>query len=356
MKLTVQIRLLPDADTGQDAPARWSSGSTRPATGSRRSASPARRPNEFEVRKFAYREVRERFGLSSQMAQLAIKAVCDVYKRDRSKRPKFRKHAAIALRRADDELQGDRPGEPADARRASGRAVRPGELPGRADRPCQGAGRPRLAQGRQVVPAGHGRRPRRARRSRRRISSAWIWGSSTSPRTATANIQRRRPVESGPQEAQPAAEATPEAGDTKGARKKLRRVAEQGGPIPQAREPRASRSRSSRPPGARGAGIALEDLDRHPPEGHGSGWGGTQSALGLVFLRNCMPSWLTRPSWRECPVVKVDPRDTSRTCARVRPLREGQSQEPGRVRLQGVWACRLTPIRTPPGISGLWAE
>ena len=30
---------------------------------------------------FAYHEVRSRFGLSSQMAQLAIKSVCDVYRR-----------------------------------------------------------------------------------------------------------------------------------------------------------------------------------------------------------------------------------------------------------------------------------
>ncbi|MGE4196026.1 MAG: RNA-guided endonuclease InsQ/TnpB family protein [Phycisphaerales bacterium] len=54
-----------------------------------------REANQFHVRKFAYREARERFGLSSQMAQHAIKCVCDVYKRDKAKRPKFRKHAAI---------------------------------------------------------------------------------------------------------------------------------------------------------------------------------------------------------------------------------------------------------------------
>jgi IS605 OrfB family transposase len=60
-----------------------------------RPAPTQREANQFEVRKFAYKEVRERFKLSSQMAQLAIKAVCDVYRRDQSIRPRFREHAAI---------------------------------------------------------------------------------------------------------------------------------------------------------------------------------------------------------------------------------------------------------------------
>lgn len=51
--------------------------------------------NVFEARKFAYHETRERFGLSSQMAQLAIKSVCDAYKRDKAILVKFRKHAAM---------------------------------------------------------------------------------------------------------------------------------------------------------------------------------------------------------------------------------------------------------------------
>lgn len=51
--------------------------------------------NVFEARKFTYHEARERFGLSSQMAQLAIKRVCDAYKRDKTIRVEFRKHAAM---------------------------------------------------------------------------------------------------------------------------------------------------------------------------------------------------------------------------------------------------------------------
>jgi putative transposase len=52
--------------------------------------------NVFELRKLVYHEVRAKFGLSSQQAQLAIKAVSDVYKRDKSIRVVFRPHAAIA--------------------------------------------------------------------------------------------------------------------------------------------------------------------------------------------------------------------------------------------------------------------
>jgi putative transposase len=42
-----------------------------------------------------YREIRERFGLSSQMAIRAIAKVCEVYKRDRSIRPTFRPRGSI---------------------------------------------------------------------------------------------------------------------------------------------------------------------------------------------------------------------------------------------------------------------
>jgi putative transposase len=48
------------------------------------------------LRKLVYHDVRAKFGLSSQQAQLAIKAVSDVYKRDKSIRVTFCKNAAIA--------------------------------------------------------------------------------------------------------------------------------------------------------------------------------------------------------------------------------------------------------------------
>jgi IS605 OrfB family transposase len=54
-----------------------------------------RTANVYDLRRLCYREVRERFGLSSQMAQLAIKAASDAFKRDKSKRVHFKTHAAI---------------------------------------------------------------------------------------------------------------------------------------------------------------------------------------------------------------------------------------------------------------------
>jgi putative transposase len=53
----------------------------------------------FELRRPCYTEIRARFGLSSQMAQLAIKTARDAYRRDESVRPKFRKNAAVAYDR-----------------------------------------------------------------------------------------------------------------------------------------------------------------------------------------------------------------------------------------------------------------
>lgn len=95
MKLVVQIRLMPDIDQSAklravlertNEAANWIAGV----------AFQARTANVFDLRKLAYHETREKFGLSSQQAQLAIKAVSDVYKRDKAIKVSFRKHAAIA--------------------------------------------------------------------------------------------------------------------------------------------------------------------------------------------------------------------------------------------------------------------
>jgi putative transposase len=50
---------------------------------------------KFRLQKLVYRPVRQRFGLSAQMAIRAIAKVCGAYKRDRSKRPCFRPHGAM---------------------------------------------------------------------------------------------------------------------------------------------------------------------------------------------------------------------------------------------------------------------
>jgi putative transposase len=51
--------------------------------------------NKMRLQKIVYREVRERFELSAQMAIRAIAKVCEAYKRDRSKKPTFKSHGAM---------------------------------------------------------------------------------------------------------------------------------------------------------------------------------------------------------------------------------------------------------------------
>jgi putative transposase len=95
MKLVVQTQLLPDREQAAklrtvveqfNAAANFAAGV----------AFDYQTANVFELRRLCYAEIRERFSLSSQMAQLAIKTARDAYCRDKTIRPKFRKHAAIA--------------------------------------------------------------------------------------------------------------------------------------------------------------------------------------------------------------------------------------------------------------------
>lgn len=53
--------------------------------------------DKLRLQKLHYRDLRDRFGLSSQHAVRAISKVCEVYKRDRSKLARFREHGAIAF-------------------------------------------------------------------------------------------------------------------------------------------------------------------------------------------------------------------------------------------------------------------
>ncbi|NDF16232.1 transposase, partial [bacterium] len=48
-----------------------------------------RTADKLKLQKLFYHEIRERFGLSAQHAVRAISKVCEVYKRDKSKLPKF---------------------------------------------------------------------------------------------------------------------------------------------------------------------------------------------------------------------------------------------------------------------------
>jgi len=54
-----------------------------------------RTANKMRLQKHVYREARERFALSAQMAIRAIAKVCEAYRRDRSKKPAFKPYGAM---------------------------------------------------------------------------------------------------------------------------------------------------------------------------------------------------------------------------------------------------------------------
>src|SRR5262249_51041535 len=94
MRLTVQIQLLPERDHARrlretferfNKAANWLAG----VAFERKTA------NKLELQHACYGALRERFGLSAQMAVRCIAQVCEAYKRDKSIRPVFRKTAAM---------------------------------------------------------------------------------------------------------------------------------------------------------------------------------------------------------------------------------------------------------------------
>jgi IS605 OrfB family transposase len=94
MKLTLQTQLLPDADQAKTLKAtveRFNEAATWLAG----VAFERKLSNKFALQRLAYQELRDRFGLPADMAIRCISQVCEAYKRDKDKRPKFRKHAAV---------------------------------------------------------------------------------------------------------------------------------------------------------------------------------------------------------------------------------------------------------------------
>jgi putative transposase len=94
MKLALQTQLFPSRDQAKaleatmrafNAGADWLSGE----------AFAARVANKIALQKTHYAALRERFGLSAQMAVRCIAQVCEAYKRDKTKRPHFRALASM---------------------------------------------------------------------------------------------------------------------------------------------------------------------------------------------------------------------------------------------------------------------
>ena len=94
MKLTLQTKLFPTAEQvvaleatmrAFNAAADWLAGEVF----ARRTA------HKFHLHKLYYQQLRRRFGLSAQMAVRCIAQVCEAYVRDKAKKPSFREYAAI---------------------------------------------------------------------------------------------------------------------------------------------------------------------------------------------------------------------------------------------------------------------
>ena len=92
--VTVQLQILPTAEDARkleatmrafNAAADWLAGE----------AFAAQSANKVALQKVHYKALRERFGLSAQMAVRCIAQVCEVYRRDKAIRPHFRQLAAI---------------------------------------------------------------------------------------------------------------------------------------------------------------------------------------------------------------------------------------------------------------------
>ena len=94
MDLTLQVHLLPDGEQAQrlkatverfNQAANWLAGE----------AFTCKVANKFLLQRLFYKELRDRFGLPADMAIRCIAEVVNAYKRDKSKQPKFHRHAAI---------------------------------------------------------------------------------------------------------------------------------------------------------------------------------------------------------------------------------------------------------------------
>ena len=94
VKLTLQTQLLPDGDQAKklsatmrafNAAADWLAGE----------AFRLKTDNKVELQQLYYRQLRDDFGISAQMAIRCIAQVCEAYSRDKSILPRFRKYASV---------------------------------------------------------------------------------------------------------------------------------------------------------------------------------------------------------------------------------------------------------------------
>ena len=94
MKLTLPLRLLPDAEQTKRLLATMER-ANEAATFAARLGFAAQVFSQPSIHKLAYAEIRSRFGLSAQVAVRAIGKAVECFARDKSKCPVFKPHGAI---------------------------------------------------------------------------------------------------------------------------------------------------------------------------------------------------------------------------------------------------------------------
>jgi putative transposase len=94
MQRTILLKLFPPADNA-DLLKRTMKAFNEAANYVAREAFHLKTANKMRLQPLVYRPLRERFGLSSQMAIRCIAKVCEAYKRDRTKCPSFKPYGAM---------------------------------------------------------------------------------------------------------------------------------------------------------------------------------------------------------------------------------------------------------------------
>lgn len=94
MKLTLQLQLLPTDDQKADLLATVEAFNTAASFAARQGAD-ARVFDQVSIHRLCYRAVRERFGLSAQMAVRAIGKAVECFRRDKTRCPVFRPRSAV---------------------------------------------------------------------------------------------------------------------------------------------------------------------------------------------------------------------------------------------------------------------
>jgi IS605 OrfB family transposase len=94
MKLTLQTRLLPTSEQAAALEVTLRAFNAA-ATWLAEEAYARKTANKFRLQKLYYQQLRRRFGLSAQMAVRCIAQVCEAYARDKTKKPSFREYATI---------------------------------------------------------------------------------------------------------------------------------------------------------------------------------------------------------------------------------------------------------------------